>query len=524
MHDPARLIAALRDPQVHGPRCQGTRLLETHISWVILTGEFAYKIKKPVDFGFLDFSTLAQRRFFCHEELRLNQRLAASLYLSVVPITGTAERPQLGGAGPVLEYAVKLRQFEDSALGDRLAQAGQLENPLLDDLATTLARFHQDAPRAQAMDDHGTPAAIAAAAEHNFSHLETAQASAGGDRLDRLRNWTLENARRLAGAFQDRKQKGCVRECHGDLHLGNLVLFDGRLIPFDCIEFSEDLRWTDVISEVAFLLMDLEVNAGTAPAFRLLNRYLEITGDYAGLALLDFYRVYRAMVRAKIASLSLAHCEAPAEERAERVLRRDAYLDYAERAAQPRKPTLIITHGYSGSGKSLLSKSLAEHLPAIRLSSDVERKRLAGLAADARTAAGPLQGIYSTEFTRRTYQHLLDTARTLLESGCNVVVDATFLLQEHRRAQANLAEACGAHFLILDLQADNELLRQRVEARGREGSDPSEADTGVLERQWAYAQALDSSEQAQALAVDASSDFNMGEVVAATRRRLVLDA
>jgi hypothetical protein len=524
MHDPAQLIASLCDPRVHGPRCQRTRLLETHISWVILTGEFAYKIKKPVDFGFLDFSTLAQRRFFCHEELRLNQRLAAPLYLSVVPITGTAEQPQLGGAGPVLEYAVKLRQFEESALGDRLAQAGQLQEPLLDDLASTLARFHQNTPRAQTMDDHGTPTAIAAAAEHNFSHVEIAQASAGNDRLDRLRNWTLENARRLAGAFQDRKQKGCVRECHGDLHLGNLVLFEGRLMPFDCIEFSEDLRWIDVISEVAFLLMDLEVNVGTAPAFRLLNRYLEITGDYAGLVLLDFYRVYRAMVRAKIASLSLAHCEALAKDRAERVRLRNAYLDYAERAAQPRKPALIITHGCSGSGKSLLSKGLSGHLPAIRLSSDVERKRLAGLAADARTAAEPLQGIYSIEFTRRTYQHLLDTARTLLESGYNVLVDATFLLQEHRRAQANLAAACGGHFLILDLQADKELLRQRVDARGREGIDPSEADTGVLERQLAYAQALDSDEQAQALAVDASSELNIGEVAAAIRHQLGLDA
>ncbi|MBS1211696.1 MAG: uncharacterized protein H6R26_312 [Proteobacteria bacterium] len=514
MHDPARLIAALQNPALHGPQCKATRLLETHISWIILTGEHAYKIKKPVDFGFLDFSSLAQRRFFCHEELRLNKRLAAPLYLGVIPITGSVESPSLGGFGPVIEYAVKLRQFDEANLGDRLAQNGRLQALQTDELAATLAHFHATVPRASDADRHGLPETIEAACEQNFAHLPPPERPDDKQRISDLLAWTRTEFARLRQTLLQRKAEGHVRECHGDLHLGNLVLLDGRLTAFDCIEFSEDLRWIDIISELAFIFMDLEVRGYAGLASRLLNRYLEISGDYAGLVVMNYYRVYRAMVRAKIAGLSLSQTT-DAAERSELTARMDQYVTYAEAAMQVTQPQLIITRGVSGSGKSHLAKQIAEALPAIRLCSDIERKRLAGLTADARTSATTLDGIYSREFTLRTYDQLLNTARLLLNAGFSVIVDATFLIAEYRRAQRQLADECGVRFVILDVQAPEGTLRHRIEERMRAGLDPSEADVTVLQRQLDHAEPLDETEQALAATVNSEDPGNLPALIAA---------
>jgi aminoglycoside phosphotransferase family enzyme/predicted kinase len=505
------LIAALRRPDAYPHAVGPVRVAETHISWVLLTGDFAYKIKKPVDFGFLDFSTLAQRRFCCGEELRLNRRLAPDLYLEVVPITGEPARPRIGGAGAAFEYAVKMRQFDGDSLFDRLAREGRLLPEHLERLAETVAAFHQAAGRATATDDHGRPEQCQEDARQNFAEirplLEDDDDLAG---LDRLRAWTEREYRRLQPVMLERKRHGWVRECHGDLHLGNIVLLEGCPTPFDGIEFSEGLRWIDTVNEIAFLVMDLEVRGERELGFRFLNRYLEATGDYRGLALFGYYRLYRAMVRAKIAQLTLAQ-EPDPRSRQELLARYRSYIDYGLAAIRPGKPLLLITHGFSGSGKSYLAGLLAPRLAAIRLRSDLERKRLAGLAAEARTGSLVGAGLYAAEATRRTYGHLLELAEALLNAGLSVIVDATFLKREQREEQRRLAERLGAAFAILDCRAPVETLRKRIEARARAGADPSEADPAVLESQIAGQEPLTEDERGFVSTVDT------GEASAADR-------
>jgi len=497
------------------------RVVETHISWVLLAGDYAYKIKKPVDFGFLDFSTLDLRHHYCLEELRLNRRLAPDLYLGVSAVTGTPEAPGFDGPGRVLEYAVKLQRFDEACLADRLLGEGRLTAGLLDGLARVLAAFHGAAARATDLDGHGLPEAILAAAEHNFEHLSRIGPRPGEQgkkaRLDALLAWTRAEFQRLREVFLARKASGFVRECHGDLHCGNLVLAGGRLLPFDCIEFSEDLRWIDCFSEVAFLLMDIEVRGRGDLAWRWLNHYLEITGDYAGLAVLDFYRVYRALVRAKIAGLSLGQADHAGGRLAleARCLR---YIEYAERvarSARKRNPVLLITHGFSGSGKSRLAYSLAERWPAIRVASDIERKRLAGLAPLERSGSALSGGIYTEDMSRQTYALLLGHAEFLLRAGFNVLLDATYLRAADRDACRALAERLAVRFFILDLNAHEALLRERLAQRLARGGDPSEADSGVLARQMAEAEDLQRREKPFVLSLDAGFGANLDEVLRA---------
>ena len=496
------LIRALCNPVLHGG--SAVRVVETHISWVLLAGETAYKIKKPVDFGFLDFSTLASRQRFCLEEVRLNRRLAPALYLGVTAITGDSERPCFDGAGEALEYAVKLKRFDEAALADKLLAAGQLAAAHIDGLAATLAAFHGEAGRSTARDSHGLPETILSTAEHSFGHLRRALPG-WQSRLDALQQWTETEFARLAAVFRERKDAGFIRECHGDLHCGNLVLIEGRLVPFDCIEFNEDLRWIDVSSEIAFVFMDLEVRGRPDLAWRLLNGYLHITGDYQGLQTLGFYRVYRALVRAKIAALSL---EQTADAGDAHRLQSQAclYLDYAEQAVLPRTPRLLITHGVSGSGKSHFAKRLAERLPAIRIASDIERKRLAGFSALQRTASGP--SIYTEDFSRQTYALLLSHAECLSRAGCNVILDAAYLKAADRKACRELAVRLGVTFFILDFHVAEAVLRERITGRLASGNDPSEAGLEVLTAQMAGAEALESQERPFVVALDAEPDMD----------------
>lgn len=491
----AKLVAAL-----HTLLPTPVEVVETHISWVLLSGEFAWKIKKAVNFGFLDFSTLEQRRFYCAEELRLNRRLAPHLYLEVVPITGTPAAPILGGNGGAIEYAVKMRRFPATAQFDDMLARGELEAAHLDAVAQKIALFHRQAEIAAPDSPFGTPDAVHQPVRQNFTQIRPALDNTDDlARLESLRAWSERAFQRLSITFGQRKRQGDIRECHGDLHLGNLAWFEGAATPFDCLEFNENLRWVDVISEVAFLVMDLHDHGQPELAWRLLNGYLEHSGDYAGLAVLRYYLVYRALVRAKVAALggtqpvlngaALARCR--------------EYLVLAESFTRPAAPFLLITHGLSGSGKTTLSGQLAAHLGAIRIRSDIERKRLFGLEGMARSGSPLDGGLYSPQGHRLTYQHLAELAKSTLEAGWPVIVDAAFLQRTERQAFYKLAQNLGADYAILDLRAPPDVLRQRVAQREKSGNDASEATSAVLEKQLTYDETLDEEEYRHALVIDA---------------------
>lgn len=507
----AELVAGLR---IALP--QPVEMVETHISWVLLTGDYAYKIKKAVNFGFLDFSTLAKRSFYCGEELRLNRRLAPQLYLDVVPITGSTATPQLGGEGPALEFAVKMRRFPAVAQFDVMLEQGTLQAAHIDAIALKIADFHKTSAQADEGSPFGTPAAVHQPASQNFEQIRPHLIQEADLRhLETLRSWSESEFQRLGVTFASRKEQGWVRECHGDLHLANLALYEGEITPFDCIEFSENLRWVDIISEIAFLAMDLHDRRRPDLAWRLLNGYLEHTGDYGGLTVLRYYLVYRALVRAKVAALS---CAQDILDGGKLQLCRD-YLALAATFIARHRPFLLITHGLSGSGKTTLAGELAARLGVIRVRSDVERKRLFGLEATARSHSGVNSGLYTADAHRLTYRKLAELAKTIIAAGYPVIADAAFLNLAERETFRNLAETLGVGFAILDLQAPPEVLRQRIEQREKHGRDASEAGLAVLENQLAYAEALTENEKSRSIRVDARH-FSTEEITAATGRLL----
>jgi hypothetical protein len=481
------------------------RVLETHISWVLLTGEYAYKIKKPVNLEFLDFSSLELRRHYCEEELRLNRRLAPELYLDLAEIRGTPGAPRVGGDGPVLEYAVRMREFPQASLASRALAGGAFGAAEIDALAALVARFHADAPHARAEERFGAPDAVLADALQNFEQMLPLARAAPDDRaLRALRLWTQHEFEARSGVFAARRKQGFVRECHGDLHLGNIVLLEGRPVPFDCIEFNDSLRWIDVMSEAAFLAMDLEDRGRRDLAWRFLNRYLEATGDYAGLAVLPFYLVYRALVRAKVHLMRSRQSGLRRPERARLTRAFEDYLRLAGRLAAPERPALILAHGLSGCGKTTLTQPLVEALGAIRVRSDLERKRAHGVAPHASSGSGVGSGLYTAVINAATYRRLGELAQEALRAGFSVVIDAAFLKRAERDAFRAIAERLDAPFTILDFHAPLEVLRARITERLARADDASEADLAVLEHQLRAREPLTPAEMAAACAVDAT--------------------
>jgi aminoglycoside phosphotransferase family enzyme/gluconate kinase len=518
MHDDphAALVRALQNPALYDHPVRGFELVETHISSVLLTGDYAYKLKKPLDLGFLDFSTLEKRRHFCHEELRLNRRLAPQIYLEVLPITGTPENPRLKGPGEPFEYAVKMRQFPQAAQLDRVLARGSLKPAHIDQLARTLAEFHARVAVAGPETAFGTPAAAYFPMGQNFDQIRPLVSAAFHPQLARLQTWSERERDRLTETLAARKRDGFVRECHGDVHLANLALLDEQVVIFDCLEFNDNLRWIDVMNEVAFTVMDLDDRGQRVLARRFLNAYLEHAGDYAGLALLRFYQVYRALVRAKVSVIRLGQPGLGSEERAQIENKYRGYADLAERYTQPTKAALLITHGLSGSGKSTLTQALVERLGAVRVRSDVERKRLYGMTAEQRSGSALNGGLYTADAGTRTYERLAELARAVVNAGHTVMLDATFLKRTQRERLRALAQELRAPFLILAFEATEATLRERVAARTLAGVDASEAGLTVLEHQRASAEPLTAAEQEHALVITTDqlpADAELGERV-----------
>jgi len=481
------LIRALLQPHRYAGNVAQVQLVQTHISWVLLAGEFAYKIKKPLRLPFLDFSTLALRKQRCEDELRLNRRFASDLYLEVVGIFNTLQDPQWEGTGQPIEYAVKMRSFDDNQRLDRVCQRGELQAQHLSQLADNVVAFHGTAERARPDSPWGTAAAVIAPVRDSLRSLLQWSAPAHIQaQLLALQTWAETQCAQLAPLMEARKQAGWVRECHGDLHLANMVLLGQQVRMFDCIEFSENLRWIDVASEIAFTYIDLMAHGQSGLANWFVNEVWERTGDYEAARVLPFYAVYRALVRAQVATIraqqtqqTRATAEADSKEAC-------AYIALAHQLATPLALRLLITHGLSGCGKTVASSQLLQtdtQARTLRLRSDVERKRLFGLAATAHSTAVPDDGIYTPSATARTYTHLHTQADTLLRAGWSVIVDATFLKRADRDTFRQLAQETGATFGIVAPEATYEQLRQRIAARNALGQDASDATLEVLAQQ-----------------------------------------
>lgn len=468
---------------------------ETHISWVLLFGDYALKIKKAVNFGFLDFSSLEKRKQACLEELRLNRRYAPQLYLGIVSIGGNVEYPLLDQGGPAIEYGVRMQRFDESGLLSYLAEKGSLRDVQILSAADRIAAFHRQAPVAPRDSAWGKPEQVHRWLQESIRHIDDLlEGNPEQPQINRIESLCSQLFAGIHADLAGRNRDGFVRECHGDLHLGNMVWLNGQLVPFDCIEFNPGLRWIDVMSEAAFVMMDLEDRGYPGFAWLFINRYLSASGDYPGLHVLRYYLVYRALVRAKVTLLQRNDPDTPPEQRAALM---HTYLDYArlaQRWLQQRRPVLLLMHGLSASGKSTIATQLATRHRCIHLRSDVERKRLHGLEAHQKSHAGVESGIYSREGSDRTYQHLLDCARIALQQGYPVIVDAAFLQRARREAFARLAQTLDCPWVIVHCAADQATLEQRLVAREQQGHDPSEATLAVLHRQIEQQDALQDSE------------------------------
>ena len=495
-----RLIERLLDPSAYPHPTAGIRLIETHISWVILTGPFAYKVKKPVTLGFVDYSTLDLRRRSCEGEVRVSGRFAPGLYVAAVPITGTAGRPQVGGTGAPIEWAVKLVQFDEADRLDARFEAERLTAADCRSLGEAIAAVEERLAVARSGVPWGSADSVLAAAAVNFAairaHLPEASA-----RADSLEGWLRERLTAATPLLSRRQAAGRVRECHGDLHLANIVLHEGRMTPFDAIEFSDNLRWIDVANDVAFLSMDLESRGRPDLAAQVVSSWVEATNDHDALPLLPAYEAYRAVVRASIAAIRAG--QGCADSRAEAI----RYLDLAERLTWPRQTVMVATCGVSGSGKSTVAAELVGALPAVRIRSDVERKRLAGMRpTDRPGSAGAASAIYAVDHTRRVYERLAVLAGSILDGGSSVVVDAACTRRWQRDLLAEVARGRGVPLVWLACAAPADTVQERVARRMACGGDPSDATADVVRAQVASFEPIGEDEVDGRVAVVRASD------------------
>lgn len=494
------LIQGLLRPEAYDHPVSALELLETHISWVILTGDFAYKIKKPVNFGFVDFTTIEKRHHFCDEELRLNRRQTRDLYLAVKPIFASNGQPSFVGTGSPIDYAVQMRQFSQSDLLPAVLARGELRGEHLDRLAIDIARFQAAIPSAAPDSEYGSGPVIRKAMDANLATLDNAPRVK--DSVDALRDWTAQEFLRCEPEFARRRAAKKIREGHGDLHLGNMILCHGEIEVFDCIEFNPEFRWIDLISDVAFLVMDLVDRGAATSGWRFLNAWLSETGDYSGLGVWAWYFTYRALVRAKVAVLRGQQADVTAAESLHLERQMIEYVDLARRTAFRPQPTVIVTHGLSGSGKSFWAQRIASACGAVWIRSDVERKRL--FAEQHQTGEQPSPALYSRETTLRTYRHLVDLAGQVLASGWPVLVDATCLARWQRDLFRDLSQSLGVNALLLSFTADPATLRERIRTRRETGGDPSDATEAVLANQLNHLEPVSADEGWNTLVIDAN--------------------
>ncbi len=504
------------DPTFYPHPVDRVEVVQTHISYVFLAGDYAYKVKKAVDFGFLDYSTLARRRYYCRREVELNRRFCPDVYLGVVAVRERGGRLSLGGPGRPVEYAVRMRRVPEERMLHRLLAEGRATTAMVEAVAQRLARAHATAPAGPQVARYGTWA-IAYAWRENFQQWRDFVGETITPEQDALlRGYVGWFLRRRRALLRQRAARERVRECHGDLRSESVVVWpDGSVCIMDCIEFSRRLRYTDVAGDVAFLAMDLEFRGRPDLADAFVRRYLEESGDHDLPAVLDFYRCYRAAVRGKVEGFLLRQPEVPAAQRAEALARSRRYFELACRYAARDWPALIVTCGLAGTGKTSLATALG--LPT--LSSDVVRKELGGLAPEQSARAPWRRGIYRPAMTRRTYAQMLSRARALLRQGRSAVLDASFTLRWQREAARRLARREGVRFLCVELRADDELVRRRLQAREGAGG-PSDADWQVYLRQKESFQPPDELAEDERLVLDAS--LPPPAMAAAVRRRLGL--
>jgi len=503
------IVTSLMDPRAFPHPVESIEMIETHISWVILTGPFAYKIKKPVKLGFLDFHKLGKRRFYCEEEVRLNRPWAPNIYVDVVPITVRGGQAYVGGRGAAVEYAVRMHQFDQDCRLDAQLDSNKLSMDDMHELANIIALRHQSA---SVIGPDGCDEKILLIKGAMWDNLEALDGQISKNTLQTLRNWTTTELGKFDEKLKQRFDNGFVRECHGDLHLSNLVRLSSGITAFDCIEFSADLRNIDVMGDIAFLVMDLVARQRSDLAYRFLNRYLETTGDYDGMEMFTLYFVYRCLVRAKVAVIGKLERKHGTHARFDRS-RVKKFCDMALRWSANRRPELIVMHGLSASGKTRLSTTLMSSLPAVRIRSDIERKRMFELGESADSGSGVAEGIYTAAANSKVYKRIHGIAAKILRARHDVILDAAYLRFSEREHAREVAANCDAGCVLIQTHAPVGTLRDRLHKRVGSGKNSSEANLAVLKYQLENVEPLTQEEQRAAVFWNSSEKNDVEAVI-----------
>ncbi len=491
-----QLVEQLHNPNVYPHPVDAISTIETHISVVFLTGDYAYKLKKPVDFGFLDFTSLSQRKKYCQLELELNQRTAPLLYLDVIavcldPETGLLNLQADINSDLAIDYLVKMRQFDPAALLSNYLVENSISFEMIEKLSAQIAKFHLNAEKVKLDSELGQPEVQLQPMLDNFPTLfKTFEDQITVSQLKQLEAQTDRLFQQLKPILIKRRQQGFVKACHGDLHLENIALIDGGPVLFDGIEFNDRFRWIDVISDLSFLLIDLDIKQQKSAGLKVLSLYLNRTLDYKALNLLSFYRVYRALVRAKINALRAAQFDESSDQGKAVRSKAKSYIDLACGYLETNtSPKCILLQGVSGTGKSYFANQLLIGLPnlnALIISSDRTRKTLYGIESTHRVQEAEKRDLYSEDMNRQTYQTMENNAEAALNAGFNVIIDATFLKHEHRQRFYAIASKNQAESYLISLEADKEFTKQAIQKRQQLNNNPSDADSEIMLRQLKY--------------------------------------
>ncbi|MGQ4647569.1 AAA family ATPase [Lyngbya aestuarii] len=501
------LIEQMKQPGFYPhPVEEPIKLIQTHISYVFLTGDYVYKVKKSVNFGFLDFSTLELREHFCLEELRINQPNAPEIYLEVLPITKTGEKFFLGDQGTPVEYTLKMCQFPQDALLLKMFEQGKLTEAHLEELARVVAHFHTQAATNDYIRSFGEPAKVREAIEENYQQTEK---YIGEPQTQQQYQETKQYTDTFFAQHQEllttRLQNNWIRECHGDLHLGNICLWHDKMQLFDRIEFNQPFRFVDVMYDVAFVVMDLEAREAKELGNAFLNTYVEQTGDWEGLQVLPLYLSRQAYVRAKVNSFLVDDSDVPEQAKQEAAATASKYYRLAWEYTKFRQGKLILMSGLSGSGKTTVARQLARRLGAIHLRSDAVRKHLAGISLEQRGG----DELYTTKMSQDTYKRLLELGIKLASLGFPVILDAKYDRLSLRREAIAKANNHSLPVQIICCTAPQEVLRDRLLSRT---GDVSDATADLLEQQKAASEPFTEAEKPLVTTLD-TSKFPLKSVI-----------
>ncbi|MBD1923061.1 AAA family ATPase [Microcoleus sp. FACHB-831] len=476
-------------------------LIQTHVSYVLLTGDYVYKVKKPMNFGFLNYSTLELRQHFCAEEMRLNQRGAAEIYLEILPITQTGKQYHLGGTGEPVEYALKMTQFPQDGLFSAMFEQGKLTETHMQELGRVVAKFHEKAEINDYIRSFGKVSQVRDAIDENYRQTEK---YIGGPQTqtqyEETRKYTDEVFAKNEDIFNSRIENNWFRECHGDLHIRNICLWQDKILLFDCIEFNEPFRFVDVMFDIAYAVMDMDARSRPDLGNAYLNTYVEQMGDWEGLQVLPLYLSRQAYVRAKVTSFLLDDPAVPPDEKEAAAKTAAQYYKLAWEYTQPKQGRLILMSGLSGSGKSTVAAQLARKIGAIHMRSDAVRKHLGGVPLAEKGGAE----LYSAEMTQKTYNRLLELGIKLASQGWTVILDAKY---DRQQLRGDAIAKCQSHNLtpqILHCTAPDQVLRDRLSSRA---GDVSDATADLLAAQQAAAEPFTQAEQTYVTTIDTTKDW-----------------